>query len=347
MKIIKKHALLWLLILVSFYSCKQKEKQIQRVEFAFDTVCSIQIFTDIREKEAQKILDEAFSKLKKLEYIFSPTLKESQTCRLNENTSVKEIPISQELHYIIEESLHFAHLSSGAFNPCIAPLTKLWQPLWKADKNAKLPSQEEIEDAITKVNYADCILLENAVLKAPYVKFDFGASAKGYATDCIKKILAEKGIKKAVIDLGGNVLVMQEDDDSKMKVGIKSPILHESNKVAGYVEVKNKAIVTSGNYERFFEKNGKLYHHILSSKTGYPVENELNAVTIISDSAMISDILSTSCFVLGFEESKILLEKFPKVSAIFFLKNNEIIEVNNSATPFKLLDERFSVLKTH
>lgn len=147
-----------------------------------------------------------------------------------------------------------------------------------------------------------------------------------------------------MIDLGGNVLVMQKDDDeSKMKVGIKNPIINERNKVVGYVEVKNKAIVTSGNYERFIEKDGKIYHHIISSKTGYPVENELNAVTIISDEAMISDILSTSCFVLGLEKSKELLTKLPNTSAIFFLKNDEIVEVNNATSPFKLLDSRFSI----
>jgi len=128
-----------------------------------------------------------------------------------------------------------------------------------------------------------------------------------------------------------------------MKVGIKNPIINERNKVVGYVEVKNKAIVTSGNYERFIEKDGKIYHHIISSKTGYPVENELNAVTIISDEAMISDILSTSCFVLGLEKSKELLTKLPNTSAIFFLKNDEIVEVNNATSPFKLLDSRFSI----
>ncbi len=336
--------LLWLLLLTVFCSCKQEEKQIQRVEFAFDTVCSIQIFTNIEEKKAQNILDETFAKLKQLESVFSPTLKESELYKLNENTSTKDIPISNELQYVIKESLHFAHLTSGAFNPCIGSLTKFWQPLWKESEKAKIPTQEEIENALATVDYTNCIILNGNIVKAPNIKLDLGASAKGYATDCLKAILIEKGIKKAVIDLGGNILVMQEENDnSKMKVGIKSPIIHESNKIVGYVEVKNKAIVTSGNYERFFETNGKLYHHIISSKTGYPVENELKSVTIISNEAMLSDILSTSCFVLGLEKSRILLEKFSGVSAIFFLKNDEIIEINNSSSPFNLLDSRFSI----
>ena len=344
MKIIK--SLLWIIILVNFASCKQAERQVQRVEFAFDTVCSIQIFTkNMEEKKAQSILDESFAKLKQLENIFSPTLKESELYKLNENTCTNEILLSKELSCLMEESLHFAHLTKGAFNPCIAPLTKLWQPLWKGEPYPHIPSDDEIEKALKKVDYTACTIQENAIIKAPYIKFDLGASAKGYATDCLKSILNESGIKKAVIDLGGNILVMQEekDNEAKMKIGIKSPIIHESNKVTGYVEVKNKAIVTSGNYERFFEKDGKLYHHIISSETGYPVDNELRAVTIISDSAMISDILSTSCFVLGLKKSKALLEKFPNTSAIFFLKNNEIVEVNNNISSFKLLDSRFLV----
>ena len=340
MKILKK--IIWLLLLVNIYSCKQKERNVQRVEFAFDTVCSIQIFTNMEEKKAQSVLDEAFAKLKKLENIFSPTLKESELYKLNKNTSSKEISISPELCHVMEESLRFAHLTSGAFNPCIGSLTKLWQPLWQGEAN--LPTQKEIENALAYVDYFDCVIVNKNIVKLPYIKLDLGASAKGYATDCIKAILSENGIKKTVIDLGGNVLVMQKDDDkSKMKVGIKNPIINERNKVAGYVEVKNKAIVTSGNYERFIEKDGKIYHHIISSKTGYPVENELNAVTIISDEAMISDILSTSCFVLGLEKSKELLAKLPNTSAIFFLKNDEIVEVNNATSPFKLLDSRFSI----
>ncbi|MGP1521242.1 MAG: FAD:protein FMN transferase [Treponema sp.] len=340
----KKYILLWLLILASICSCKQKERRVQRVEFAFDTVCSIQVFTDnMEEKEVQKILDEAFAKLKRLENIFSPTLKESELYKLNENTSTNGIPLSPELHYLIEESLHFAHITSGAFNPCIASLTKLWQPLWKGEGD--IPTKEEINEALHGVDYTDCVFKNNDIIKTPYIKFDLGASAKGYATDCIKTLLNERGIKKAIIDLGGNIFVAQEQGNSKMKVGIKSPILHETGKVAGYVEVKNKAVVTSGNYERFFEKDEKLYHHILSSNTGYPVENELRAVTIISDSAMLSDILSTSCFVLGVEKSKSLLENFPEASAIFFLNSNEIIEVNNISSPFKLLDSRFTITK--
>lgn len=344
MKIIKKHILLCLLLLATFGSCKEKKREIQRIEFAFDTVCSVQIFIDMEDKKAQSILDEVFAKLKQLENIFSPTLKESELYKLNENPSFKEISISKELQHVIEESLYFAHLTSGAFNPCIAPLTRLWQPLWKNDENAKIPTQEEIANALSHLDYSNCSISNGNIVKTPYIKLDLGASAKGYATDCIKTILSEKGIKKAIIDLGGNILVMQEDDDdSKMKIGIKNPIINESNKVAGYVEVKNKAVVTSGNYERFFEKDGRLYHHIISSKTGYPVENGLRAVTIISDSAMISDILSTSCFVLGLEKSKTLLEKFPEVSAIFFFDDNGIVEVNSSLFPFKLLDSKFSI----
>ncbi|MGP1437676.1 MAG: FAD:protein FMN transferase [Treponema sp.] len=341
MKTLNKHILLWLMLLVSFYSCKQKERQIQRVEFAFDTVCQVQIFTSIEEKKAQKILDEVFATLKELENTFSPTRKESELYKLNENTSIKEIPVSKKLHYLIEESLRFAKLTSGAFNPCIGSLTRLWQPLWQ-EKDAMLPTKEEIEKALFYTNYNDCIVMDNGIIKKPYMKFDLGASAKGYATDCIKDILIARGIKKAIIDLGGNVFVMQEGEP-KMKVGIKSPLINENTSVAGYVEVKNKAIVTSGNYERFFEKDGKLYHHIISSKEGYPVENELRAVTIISESALISDILSTSFFVLGVEQSKTLLENFPKTSAIFFLKDNSIIEVNNSSSPFNLLDSRFLI----
>ena len=117
------------------------------------------------------------------------------------------------------------------------------------------------------------------------------------------------------------------------------PVIRNEGRIAGFIDVEDKAVVTSGNYERFFENDGKLFHHIISSETGMPVDNELSAVSIISNTAMEADLLSTACFVLGIEKGSSLMEKFPTSSAIFFLKNGDVIEVNKTNTPFHMIDK--------
>ncbi len=336
------HKIYLLLALPFFFSsCNEREETYQKVGVVFDTICSIQIFTKDNETKANSILEKAFEKLQDLELTFSPTLKHSQLCKLNESKINISFNTSSELYYLIEESLKIAKITNGAFNPCIGFLTKLWRPLWSGDiENQKLPSSKLINEALKCIDYNSLILKNKTITKKEEVSIDLGAIAKGYATDCIKKLLEEEGIKRAIIDLGGNILAMKKKGNGdKWKVGIKTPLRNNNGEVAGYVEVEDMAVVTSGNYERFFEKDGRLYHHIISSETGYPLDNELNAVSIISKSAMLSDALSTSCYVLGLEKSKELLKNFPESSGIFFLKTNEIVQVNMQGNKFTLLDE--------
>ena len=333
-------------------SCKKeaKEEMHQKIVFAFDTVCAIQLFTTKNEKETEPIFEEIFARLKGLELIFSPTRNESELYKLNMTKVGVPIQLSRELHYVIKENLKIAKLTEGAFNPCMGALTSLWRQLFNVEENEQaisLPSREELEEALKLSNYSkirlDVDLDQSGVstlLKEEPVLIDLGASAKGYATDCIKEIILRNGIKHAIIDFGGNIFALGKKENNKAwKIGIKMPIIHNEGRVAGFIEVEDKAVVTSGNYERFFEKDDKLYHHIISSKTGMPVDNELNAVSIISDSATLADLLSTACFVLGVEKGSILLNEFPHTSAIFFLKNGEVAEINNINTPFHIVDK--------
>ncbi len=332
---------------VSIFSCKQTEKVYTKVELSFDTVCSVQIFTEKDEKTASKILEEVFEKLKELEYIFSPTLKESELFKVNNIAPKIDITVSKEFRYLLEENLKIARLTSGEFNPCVGKLSSIWRELWTSQgKNPELPTKEAIENALKHTDYKSIILSEKTIRKTKPVYLDFGASAKGYATDCIKEILIKNEIKRAVIDLGGNVAVLGKKEKGMLwKIGIKMPILHSNNRVAGYVETFDRAVVSSGNYERFFEKDGKIYHHILSSKTGFPIENELRAVTIISSKATLADILSTSCFVLGAKKGSALLKHFPGVSGIFFFKNGDVLQVNKRGCLFNIIDRELKYIE--
>jgi len=354
MRNIKTFAYPFLLIILFISlasSCQKnkKEEMYQEVLIAFDTVCSIQLFTTQTEKEVKPIFDEIIARLRQLELTFSPTRSESELFKFNASPVDKDISISQELHYVMQENLKLAEISHGAFNPCMGHLMQLWRPLFDpstATENKMLPSDGREKEACEKVDYSNILLsvktsenTDNRLLKKTDILLDLGASAKGYATDCIKEIILHHGIGRAIIDFGGNILTLGKKQNGNLwKVGIKMPIIHNEGRVAGFVEVEDKAVVTSGNYERFFEKDGKLYHHIISSKTGYPVENELSAVSIISDSATEADLLSTACFVLGVKEGSTLMAKFPQASSVFFLKDGKVIEVNNDKTPFHIID---------
>ena len=350
LKIFKRYlyvATLFIASLFCFTSCKEvkKEEMHQEVVLAFDTICSIQLFTTKSEKEAKPIFEEIFARLKELELIFSPTRNDSELSHLNECGIGERIKLSKELYHIMEENLKMAKMTDGAFNPCMGALMSLWRPFFNADEDDKaLPSDKALQEALKYTDYSKLLFASNSILKQEPCFIDLGASAKGYATDCIKEIILDNGIDRAIIDFGGNILAVgKKANGDAWKVGIKMPIVHNEGRIAGFLEVEDKAVVTSGNYERFFERDGKLYHHIISSKTGFPIENELNAVSIIADNATLADLLSTACFVLGLEAGSALMNEFPLASAVFFLKNGEVVEINNSKTPFHVIDKELKL----
>lgn len=153
---------------------------------------------------------------------------------------------------------------------------------------------------------------------------ELGAVAKGYIADKVKEYLVSEGVKSAVIDLGGNVLCIGEKPDGEpFKIGIQKPFADRSETVAA-VEIAGRSVVSSGVYERYFEKDGKQYHHILDPSTGYPYENGLVAVTVLSEQSVDGDGLSTACFALGLEKGLKLIEQTPDTEAVFITEDGEM-----------------------
>ena len=169
------------------------------------------------------------------------------------------------------------------------------------------------------------MIVDNRVkLTDSKASLDVGAIAKGYIADRIKDYLVSKNVKHAIINLGGNVLVLgTKTDGSKYNIGIQRPF-DETGEPITSVKVADKSVVTTGTYQRFFEKKGKLYHHILSPNTGRPCKNNLSSVTIITDSSLTADAMSTTCFLLGYEEGMKLVNLLDNVDAIFMTDDNEI-----------------------
>ena len=231
------------------------------------------------------------------------------------------VDVSDDTYYLFERALEFCDETNGAVDITIAPLLDIWGFTHDAKGNTltdRKPSDLEIRQALKKVNYKKVKLYEGNRVKINEsgVQGDLGFIAKGFVADKLKEYLVENNVESAIISLGGNVVVIgSKPDGSDYKIGIKDPDNPEG--IIDSISVSNKSVVTSGTYERFVEYDGVKYHHILNTNNGYPVKTDVKSVTIISDSSLEGDALSTICLILGEEKSKDILEKY-NAQAIFY-----------------------------
>ena len=230
--------------------------------------------------------------------------------------------LSDPLAELIAAGLHYGVISDGAFDISIAPVSSLWD---FTSGEGTVPDSDAIAEALELVNYRDVMLEGNEIRFAKEgMQLDLGAVAKGYIADRIKDYLLEQGVESAIIDLGGNILcVGNRPGGDPFRIGLQRPFASYSETVAT-VEITDKSVVSSGIYERYFEEDGVLYHHILNPKTGYPYDNGLVSVTIISDESVDGDGLSTSCFALGLEKGMELVDSLPDVQAVFITEDGEL-----------------------
>jgi len=289
--------------------------------FLLNTLVTITIY----DKQEEAILEGCFDLVEKYEKIYSRTDSTSELYALNHGTAPHNglnYQISNELSKIIEYGLYYSELSKGAFDISIAPITSLWDFTSSAPT---VPSEEEINHALTYVGYKSIQLNENEVtFQKEGVAIDLGAIAKGYIADKVKEYLIACGVKSAMINLGGNVLcVGAKPDGSPFKVGVQQPFA-DRNETLAIMEITDYSVVSSGIYERSFTLGDVFYHHIMNPKTGYPYDNDLVAVTIYSKASVDGDGLSTTSFALGLEEGLALIQSIPNTYAIFITKDDKI-----------------------
>ena len=316
--------LITLIVLIFTLSgCERKEDlYITSADLYFDTVVNIKIWGTTDES----LLDGCADICEKYENLFSRTIMASDISKLN-NAGGKAVTLDSETIELLRYSIELSKLSDGAFDITTAPLSDLWKV---KDNPGIIPDTKDIEDALSHIDYRN-IYFEGdnkAGLTDGSAAVDLGALAKGYVADRLKDYLVSNEVKRAIIDLGGNIVVIGEKNDgSPYNIGIQKPF-DDRNEVLLSVPVKDKSVVSSGTYERYFEKDGRIYHHIFDSKTGFPVDNDLNGVTIISDSSLLGDALSTTCFILGKEQGMELLKQYPDVKAVFIDKEMNVTKVN-------------------
>lgn len=326
----KLNRLIWFIAIIAMLTttisgCNKdtNKEYIAKTEFLMDTVITLRIY----DKQDEKILDEAINRLKEIEDKMSSHIETSYINEINKNAGIKPIKVDDEVYYVIEKAKYFATISNGAYEPTIGPLVDLWNITGTDEKERNsIPSKKEIKEKLALVDYRDLELMKDnyIYLNKKGMKIDLGGIVKGYAADEIKEIFIAEGVKSAIIDLGGNVYALGEKSNGDMwRIGIQDPFnIHGS--YTGILGVKDKSLVTSGDYERFFKYKGEKYHHIIDSKTGYPSKNEVSGISIISDKSIDGDALSTALFVLGIKEGTKLIKELENINAIFITKEEKV-----------------------
>lgn len=283
--------------------------------FALDTVLSFSVWdTD------DAVLNEAVNLCYKYDKLLSKSVEKSDIYKLNHSNG-NPVIVDDETVYLIKKAVEYSKMSDGSFDVTIMPVKELWD--FKSE-NPKIPSNEALLAELKKVDYNNIVIKGNEITLKNNAQIDLGGIAKGYIADKIKEYLTQNGVKKAIINLGGNVLMLgQKNSESLWTVGIQHPD-KDRNESLGTVKVKDKSVVTSGVYERYFEIDGKMYHHLLNPFDGKPANNGVASVTIISDSSLQGDVLSTTCFVLGYEKGIKLIESIDSAEAIYIFDDLSI-----------------------
>lgn len=346
-----KHLPLYISLIFSltlFIGCSKNNKVVEpitRSEAIMGTVVKVTLY----DSDDVTILDKAFDRVREIEKSVSindsdeAVIKDTILDEVNKSSGIQPIKVDDDTFTIVKKGIKYSNLSNGLFDITIGPLVKLWSIGLPEER---VPSKEEIESVLRYINYEDIELNENdksIFLKNPNMIIDLGGIAKGYAADEISEVLTNNDVNSAIIDLGGNVYthgtkITGED----WNIGIQNPLDSRGN-VLGTIKANNKSIVTSGTYERFIEQNGVKYHHILNPKTGYPYDNNISGISIISDQSMDGDALSTSVFAMGVEDGLVFIESQPGVEAIFVTTDKKVYLSSGMKNVFNLTNTDFQI----
>lgn len=271
----------------------------------------------------------AQNEINELDRLLSVQNENSEIYRLNQE---KSMTVSEDTLTLITRSKEICTLTDGAFDISCEPLTYEWG--FYSGLENKVPSQKEIENALEGVGAEHIKIENNKVILDENTLLDLGGIAKGYASRKAAEIMKENGVTSALMSLGGNVRAVGSKPDGELwSIAITDP--DDNSKSIGTLKVSDKAVITSGGYQRYFEENGQIYHHIIDTETGYPADSGLKSVTVVSDDDTLADALSTALFVKGLEKSvELYRENSSLFGAVFITDNNEIYLTENLKDSF-------------
>lgn len=305
------------LFLLSGCSKDQTDQTLTYTDSLFDTVISVQIY----DSDDESLIDNCKEICTKYDDMFSNTKNDSEISKIN-NANGQAVEVSDDTISLLKTAIHYGDISNGKFDITISPVSSLWD---FQSEDPEIPDDTDIQSALTHVNYKNIQINGNQVsLTDSEAAIDLGGIAKGYIADQLKDYLESQGVEHAMINLGGNVLAIgKKPDGSDYNIGIQKPFDTTGDPITS-VKIADQSVVTSGDYQRYFKKNGKIYHHILNPSTGYPYDNGLSSVTIITDSSVNADALSTTCFALGLDDGMKLVNSTDHVEAVFITSDDKL-----------------------
>ncbi len=330
-----------MLFVVLFSSCAKRTVEPQAQSFLMlGTVCKITIY----DNPSEDAFTAAFARLREIEQKMTLHSESSEIARINHNAGLEPVVVSTDTFAVINKAVEIAKASGGAFDPTIGVLVQAWDI---GGDNPRRPSPEEIQSLLPLVDYRQVVLDEqnrSVFLKQKGMVLDLGGIAKGYAADQAAEVLRSHGVKQAIVNLGGNVLVLGlKPDGTLWRIGVQDPE-QDRGAYAIIVQLEDTSLVTSGPYERFLVVDGETYHHILDTKTGYPVDSDFTSASIITRSSLLADALSTSVYALGYEKGMDLINSFEGVEAIFFTEDHMILQsegVKQGTVDFAITNQQY------
>lgn len=308
-------------------------------EFFMGTIIKVSLY----DKKSEDVMNKVFDRIREIESEVSINKEGTELDKVNAAAGKEAVKVKEDTFTIVKEGLEYSKKTKGTFDITVGPIVKLWSI---GLPEAKVPTQEEINEKLKFVGYKDLEINDkdkSIFLKRPGMIIDLGGIAKGYAADAVSEVLKKEGVESAIIDLGGNVFAIgSKPGGDPWRIGVQNPF-DSRGQIVGSIAVTNKSVVTSGIYERFIEENGKKYHHILNPFTGYPYENEIAGITIISDKSIDGDALSTSVFSKGLKGGMDFLEKIQGIDTIFITKDKEVYITSGLKNNFTITNNEFKL----
>ena len=288
----------------------------------------------------EALASRVFRLIRRYEDLFTVNRAQSEVMAINHAAGLHPVTVSRPVFELVRCARAASLLKNSAFNLAIGPLVKRWKIGFKGDS---VPPADDIAALLAITRPQEVVLDEtdsSVFLTKAGMEIDLGAIAKGYIADRVRDYLQKEGVERGLINLGGNIQTLGSPEGG-WSVGLKKPF--STDALIGAIVVENRSVVTSGTYERYFEQNGKRYHHILDPRTGYPLDNALDSVTVVSKDSLDGDLWTTLLYGMGAEKGCEALRARPDIEAIFVTKSKEVVISSMHHFRFTLLDNAYRV----
>ncbi|MDO4670401.1 MAG: FAD:protein FMN transferase [Aerococcus sp.] len=312
-----------------------------RTEQVLYTSVQLQVFN----KNKTEAMDKAFDYMEQVQDVFTTNKEGSDVKKINDAAGDHPVQVSDDTIQLVKRGIEIGNESHGLFDITIGAITNLWQI---GSDQARVPSNEEIQQALPLVNYKDIVLDETnktVFLKRKGMRLELGGLSKGYIGGKVVDLLKQNGVTSAIANLGGNVALLGNHPTNKegWTIGIQDPD-KERNQVVGSQVVKgDTAVVTSGIYEQYIEKDGKTYHHIIDPRTGYPLDNNVASVTVFAPNSFAGDSYSTALFMMGIDDGLKFINQKPGYEVVYIDKAHHIYLSDGLKQTFKLTNKEYTI----